>query len=161
MTSRKTSRMTATPQPIKAAPDQLFSPVAPTMPRPIRVFDPKEALAVALSTLATAELAALARGEVDGFDCITSELARRGVDHRGDWVGFDPAEQIRAASIASRDQAIADSSRTGPIPEALAERIAADLGVRVLTPRNRDALDFHEVHVSALVAALNRAWRGA
>jgi len=161
--------VTGDPQPIKASPGQRFFPKLTTgaafpqvtdgmAPRP---FDPKEALAVAVSTISTAELAALARGEVDGFDCITSELARRGVDHSGAWVGFELADQIRAGAMVARDQAIADSSRTGSMPEALAKSIAESLGVRVLQARNRDSLDFHEVHVDALMAALNRAWRGA
>ena len=41
-------------------------------------------------------LAAVARGELDLNAVARRELANRGLDHRGKWVGFEKAAQIAA-----------------------------------------------------------------
>ena len=40
----------------------------------------------------------------------------------------------------------------------LAGRLAAELGVETLETRNRDCLDFHDVHVAALKRVIQRAF---
>ena len=42
--------------------------------------------------------------------------------------------------------------------DALASRLAAELGIETLETRNRDCLDFHEVHVAALKRVIQRAF---
>ncbi len=63
-----------------------------------------------LQTAETAALAAIARGELDVRVLVLAELANRGMDHAGRWVGF-PA----AAKIAR--QAQAGLSRPAPTAE--------------------------------------------
>ncbi|MDO8795072.1 MAG: hypothetical protein Q7J25_10685 [Vicinamibacterales bacterium] len=45
---------------------------------------------------ATIVLAAVARGELDLNAVARRELANRGLDHNGTWVGFEKAAQIAA-----------------------------------------------------------------
>ena len=45
---------------------------------------------------ATKVLAAVARGELDLNTVARCELANRGLDHNGQWVGFEKAAQIAA-----------------------------------------------------------------
>lgn len=40
----------------------------------------------------------------------------------------------------------------------LADRLAAELGIETLETRNRDCLDFHDVHVANLKRVLQRAF---
>ena len=42
--------------------------------------------------------------------------------------------------------------------DALATRLAGELGIDTLKVRNRDCLDFHEVHVASLKRVLQRAF---
>lgn len=91
-------------------------------------------------------LAAAARGELDLNLLASEELASRGLDSHGKWVGFERASQIH--------QAKAD------IPsEPLIEQIAQKhLCIDTLKTRNGDSLDFHEVSVWGLKAALQAAF---
>lgn len=41
-----------------------------------------------------AALAAVARGEIDIMQVVSQELASRGLDMQGNWVGFDKAAKI-------------------------------------------------------------------
>jgi len=40
----------------------------------------------------------------------------------------------------------------------LAGRLAAEMGIETLETRNRDCLDFHDVHVAALKRVIQRAF---
>jgi len=49
-----------------------------------------------IQTALTAVLAAAARGEIDLNRLAREELANRGLDTHGEWVGFDTARKIHA-----------------------------------------------------------------
>lgn len=49
-----------------------------------------------IQTALTAVLAAAARGEIDLNRLAREELANRGLDAHGEWVGFDAARKIHA-----------------------------------------------------------------
>ena len=55
------------------------------------------ALADHLQTIPDAALAAAVRGEVDALALIRRELAQRGLDHNGKWIGFPAAAALHAA----------------------------------------------------------------
>ena len=42
--------------------------------------------------------------------------------------------------------------------DALANHLAAEMGIETLETRHRDCLDFHEVHVAALKRVIQRAF---
>lgn len=50
-----------------------------------------------LQLISTQALAAAARGDLDVLALVKQELAARGVDHQGLWVGFPAARAIAAA----------------------------------------------------------------
>lgn len=96
-----------------------------------------------LQPTSTDVLMAVARGEVDLNRLAREELAARGLDQSGVWVGFP-----KAAAIARRALVPAD---------VLAE-IARRRCSMELAERGRDSLDFADVHCSALRAALEDAY---
>lgn len=53
--------------------------------------------ALVLQTAATALLAAAARGEIDLNEMARREMASRGLDKNGKWVGFAKAAEIHGA----------------------------------------------------------------
>ena len=54
-----------------------------------------------IQTALTAVLAAAARGEIDLNRLARKELAARGLDLRGEWVGFARAHEIHQLATAS------------------------------------------------------------
>jgi hypothetical protein len=69
------------------------------MPAAFAKFSPDELgfIQIALTTV----LAAVARGELDLNQLALQELASRGLDHDGHWVGFEDARLILQAASAS------------------------------------------------------------
>lgn len=48
---------------------------------------------------ATALLVRVAQGELNALTLVKEELANRGMDNSGEWVGFDRAAKIHAADL--------------------------------------------------------------
>lgn len=91
------------------------------------------------ATTHTALLLAIAGGLVDPLQLAREQLANRGIDANGDWVGFDRARQIHLGTVA------ADIAE--PKVDAVAEQAVAEIARRVLrlddlATHNSDALDF-------------------
>lgn len=89
----------------------------------------------------TKVLAAAARGEIDINKLARDELANRGLDAQGKWVGFKAAAEI------------AEQAQSGI--EQIARR---HLHIETLATRNSDRLDFHNVSVGGIKAALEEAY---
>jgi hypothetical protein len=89
-------------------------------------------------------LTSLASGALNAQTTAKTELANRGLDLQGKWVGFDAAAQIMQQSAA---------------PDAAVERIANKyLGLDTLDTRNSDVLDFKDQAVWQIKAALQAAF---
>jgi len=95
-------------------------------------------------------LAAVARGEIDLNLIAREELASRGLGLRGEWVGFKAAGRIHG--VTDQEGAIKAN-------EQIIRKIAEDhLSIDTLETRNADSLDFHEVSVWNVKAALQAAF---
>ena len=104
------------------------------------------------STTATALLLAIETGLIDPVRLARAELANRGLDANGDWVGFDGARQIHLGP------AVAGCTDTDAAQVAAAEAARRFLHVETLNTRNADALDFHELSIWAIREALASAF---
>lgn len=67
-----------------------------------RYFDAENEASGQLQCMGSAALAAAARGELDLNALARIELAARGQDERGEWIGFDKARQIAAAKFTKK-----------------------------------------------------------
>ena len=95
-------------------------------------------------------LAAIARGEIDLNRIAREELANRGLGRHGEWVGFKAAEKIHG---------VEEGEGTDTTTERTIQKIAADhLSIDTLETRTSDSLDFHEVSVWGIKAALQAAF---
>ncbi|MCL5884722.1 MAG: hypothetical protein M1377_05195, partial [Deltaproteobacteria bacterium] len=95
-------------------------------------------------------LAAIARGEIDLNRIAREELANRGLGLHGEWVGFKAAAKIHGVD---------EEDETEKANEQIIQKIAADLlSIDTLETRNSDSLDFHEVSVWGIKAALKAAF---
>ncbi len=56
----------------------------------------------AFQTLSVDVLAAIARGEIDALALVAKELAGRGLNLHGEWVGFNASAAIHGAAIAKQ-----------------------------------------------------------
>ncbi|MBK8285763.1 MAG: hypothetical protein IPK97_13350 [Ahniella sp.] len=104
------------------------------------------------STTATALLLAVEAGLIDPVSLARAELAGRGLDANGDWVGFAGARQIHLGL------AVADCTDTNAAQVAVAEAARRFLHIESLASRNADALDFHELAVWSIREALAAAF---
>ena len=94
----------------------------------------------------TKVLAAVARGEFDLNRLAREELAARGQDKRGQWVGFDAAKKIHEiATYATTEQQLLQIAKQ-------------HLFIETLETRHGDRLDFHEVSVWGIKNALQVAF---
>ena len=112
------------------------------------------------SITTTALLLAIADGLIDAVQIARIELANRGLDQNGTWVGFDRAREIHRADPAPSD----DGTTSDATAEAAAEDIARrHLGIKTLDTRHADALDFHDCAIwnirDALIAAFDSGAR--
>jgi len=94
-------------------------------------------------------LLAIAGGLIDSLDLARRELASRGLDANGTWVGFDRAREIHLGSTTGGDNAAQTAAAE------IARRI---LQIECLDTRNSDGLDFHDVAVWSLRDALIAAF---
>lgn len=104
------------------------------------------------STTATALLLAVEAGLINPVRLARAELANRGLDAIGNWVGFDRARQIHLGL------AVADCTDTDAAQVAAAEAARRLLHIETLDTRNADALDFHELAVWSIREALASAF---
>lgn len=104
------------------------------------------------ATTHTALLLAIAGGLVDPVRLTHEQLAGRGLDANGDWVGFDRARQIHLGL------AVADCTDIDAAQVAAAEAARRLLHIETLDTRNADALDFHELAVWSIREALAAAF---
>lgn len=95
----------------------------------------------------TAALVAILQGQVNVLDVARAELASRGLDLSGRWIGF------RAAALQS-----AQDSTSTTVPDAIAERLVRDLGFAQLQPQ-RTGSDFREVSVWGVHQAIAEAYQ--
>jgi len=94
----------------------------------------------------TKVLAAVARGELDLNRLAREELAARGLDKQGHWVGFAQAKKVhQIATNATTDQQLLQIAKQ-------------HLFIDTLETQSSDQLDFHDVSVWAIKGALQAAY---
>jgi hypothetical protein len=108
-----------------------------------------------MQTMKTALVHLLATDQVDTVQLARDEMASRGLGANAEWIGFPAAkalwqEATEAAAQPDADEATIDAGMT-----VLAQ---VHLGIQTLQERNMDALDFHEVSVWQLKAALRAVY---
>jgi hypothetical protein len=111
--------------------------------------------AFTFSGTSNALLLAIADGVLDADGLVRQELANRGLDQDGTWVGFDRAREIHLATPAE------DAAE--PEADTAAEQAVTEVARRLLRldtveTRNADALDFHELAVWQIKEALAAAF---
>jgi len=94
-------------------------------------------------------LLAAASGMIDPVMFARRELANRGLDANGQWVGFDRARKIHLGGTPGDN----DAAQT-----VAAEIARRHLQIECLDTRNSDGLDFHDVAVWSLRDALIAAF---
>ncbi len=98
---------------------------------------------------ATDLLLAAVSGMIDPALLAQRELANRGLDAKGQWVGFDRAREIHLRGTTGDK----DAAQT-----AAAEIARRHLQIECLDSRNSDGLDFHEISIWSLRDALIAAF---
>jgi hypothetical protein len=106
--------------------------------------------ALLLQTAKTALLLPMATGQVDATQMARHELAQRGLNEHGTWIGFAAAAKLWEAPTEETRLDIEDDHLV-----ALAQ---VHLGIETLETRSMDELDFHEVGFHQLKAALRAAF---
>jgi hypothetical protein len=106
--------------------------------------------ALFLQTAKTTLLLHMATGQVDATQMARHELAQRGLDENGAWIGFAAAAKLWETPTEETHLDIEDDHLV-----ALAQ---VHMGIETLETRNMDDLDFHEVSVHQLKAALRAAF---
>jgi len=99
-----------------------------------------------IQTALTKVLAAAARGEFDLNRLAREELAARGLDQQGEWVGFSQAKKIH--EIAT------DATTERKLLQIAKQHLQTD----TLETQHSDQLDFHEVSVWGIKNALQAAF---
>lgn len=107
------------------------------------------------SCTSAALLLAIADGILDANELARQELANRGLDADGTWVGFDRAREIHLGAMAA--------NHAEPEDDTAAKQAVAEIAQHVfhlddLETHNRDALDFHEIAVWQIKEALLAAF---
>jgi len=107
------------------------------------------------ATTPTTLAMAIADGLFDPVGLARSEMARRGLDQNGAWVGLERAREIHLSDSTPAG----DDTPLGAIAESTAAQIARrHLGLDTLDTRNADALDFHDLAVWSIREALIAAF---
>lgn len=120
--------------------------------RNIANLPPTEDDLLAIQVFPGSVLVAAASGLLDLNELAADELARRGCDLSGQWVGFPEAKRLR-------------SLRAEPVVEvAVMDRKLAEIAKEecffdTLETRNSDSLDFRDVAVWCLRSALEAAYK--
>lgn len=119
----------------------------PLYPNPMMRGELEAKVAEFVQVMDTAALVAIVQGQVNILDIARAELASRGLNTAGKWIGF------RAAA-----QAAAEDATTLTLPDAIAERLVTGLGFQRLAPTNSGA-DFRELAVWRVQQALEEAYQ--
>ena len=112
-----------------------------------------------LQTAKTELVRLMATGQVDATGLARREMAQRGLNENGAWIGFAAAAKLWEGSGPTRK----GKGRKGKVDEAtldagLEALAQVHLGIKTLTERRMDSLDFHEVGVWQLKDALRAAY---
>lgn len=110
--------------------------------------------AFTFSGTSNALLLAIADGVLDADGLVRQELANRGLDQDGTWVGFDRAREIHLGGQAREDIA----TPTDAAKAAAAEIARRILRIESLDAVNSDRQDFHEIAVWQIKEALLAAF---
>lgn len=117
------------------------------------------------SVTSTSLLLAISEGLIDPVHMAKLELANRGLDRDGIWVGFGPARRIHLGASTGPEDGAGGRAAVEP---AVAEVARRHLKLDTLDTRHNDSLDFHDLAVwsirEALIAAFEsgaRSIRGA
>ena len=111
--------------------------------------------AMILQIAKTRLLLLMATGQVDATQMARHELAQRGLDEQGAWIGFEAAAKLWQAPKAALATGGPDDAT---LDDAMAVLAQVHLGIETLTERKMDALDFHEVGVWQVKDALRAAF---
>jgi len=112
-----------------------------------------------LQTAKTALLLLMATGQVDATQMARHELASRGLDEKGTWIGFAAAAKLWEESApAKKGKGMKGAAREATLDAGLEALAKVHLGIVTLTERKMDALDFHEVGVWQIKDALRAAF---
>ena len=111
--------------------------------------------AMILQIAKTRLLLLMATGQVDATQMARHELAQRGLNENGAWIGFPAAAELWQAPAAAPSAAGPDDATLDAGMEVLAQ---VHLGIETLAERRMDALDFHEVGVWQVKDALRAAF---
>jgi len=114
--------------------------------------------AMILQIAKTRLLLYMATGQVDATQMARQELAQRGLDEQGTWIGFDAAAKLWQAPMAAPATAQTDGPDDATLDAGMAVLAQVHLGIETLTERKMDALDYHEVFVLQLKDALRAAF---
>ena len=110
--------------------------------------------ALVLQIAKTSLLLLMATGQADATQMARNELANRGLDAKGEWIGFPAAAKLWEAPATKKapgpDEATIDAGL-----EVLAQ---VHMNIETLAERRMDALDFHEVAVWQVKSALRAAF---
>ncbi|MFA7329796.1 MAG: hypothetical protein WC326_01865 [Candidatus Delongbacteria bacterium] len=107
-----------------------------------------------MQTLKTKLIQLMATDTLDTLQLARDEMANRGLGVNAEWIGFPAAAKLWQAPAAAA-QPDADEATIDAGMEVLAQ---VHLGIQTLTERKMDALDFHEVSVWQVKAALRAAF---
>jgi hypothetical protein len=105
-----------------------------------------------IQTLPTEHLITLATGNVDAQEIAKLQLANRGLDLEGKWIGFYAAEQAMLNVLNPKDSTESLEVQLGKIAKQ-------QLSITTLETRKSDSLDFYEVSVWGIKAALEKAYQ--
>jgi hypothetical protein len=106
------------------------------------------------SITSTTILLAISEGLIDPVQLAKAELANRGLDRNGIWVGFGRAREIHLGASTVGD----DAAPQAAAEAAVVEITQHHLGLDTLETRNADALDFHDLAVWSIRKALIAAF---
>jgi hypothetical protein len=114
--------------------------------------------AMILQIAKTRLLLLMATGQVDATQMARHELAQRGLDEHGAWIGFDASAKLWQAPTAAPATTQADGPDDATLDAGMEGLAQVHLGIETLTERKMDALDFHEVGVWQVKDALRAAF---
>ncbi len=114
--------------------------------------------AMILQIAKTRLLLLMATGQVDATQMARHELAQRGLDEHGAWIGFDAAAKLWQAPTAAPATTQTDGPDDATLDAGMAVLAQVHLGIETLKERRMDSLDFHEVGVWQVKDALRAAF---
>ena len=112
-----------------------------------------------LQTAKTELVRLMATGQVDATGLARREMAQRGLNENGAWIGFAAAAKLwEEPTPARKGKGKKDKVDKATLDAGLEALAQVHLGIGTLTERRMDALDFHEVGVWQVKDALRAAF---